>query len=160
MTTKNGKKAVPVNLDIRERCDRALELERQIKLLQAEQKAVEKDIRAFAKDDKEAKMPTEGGGWSKQYPCTDGSYVRVTKDGDTLRSEIADTFEDLPKVRKLAGGAFDYLFTTTTAYALVANFRAEAAKLVPNDSEKLIDLVSNCGKTKINYQVAKKPEAA
>lgn len=146
-------------IDIRERCDRALELERKIKLLADEQKEVEKDIRAYAKSDKAAKTPTEGGGWSIQYPCTDGSFVRVIKDGDTLRSKIEEDDDDLAEIRKLAAGSFDYLFTSRVAYALAESFRDKAEALAREDADKLIALVSKCGKTSVTYQVAKTPES-
>lgn len=145
-------------IDITALCDKALEMEREIKNLQDEQKKIEKEIRAFAKDEKSLKVPTDGGGWSVQLHCTDGSFVRVIKDGDTLKSKIDADDEDLPKVRQISGGAFDYLFTTRIAYPLIADFRNEAAKLLP-EPEKLIELVTKCGKTSVTYQVAKTPEA-
>lgn len=151
---KKAKKEV----NIRELCDRALELERQIKLLADEQKEVEKAIRAYAKDDKAAKTPTVGGGWSIQYPCADGSFVRVIKDGDTLRSKIDEDDDDLPEIRKLAGGSFEYLFSSSVSYELVEAFRGKAEALAREDADKLIALVSKCGKTSVIYQVAKTPE--
>lgn len=156
MTTKSTTKKA-ATMDIRAMVDQALELERRKKLIEAEQKDLEKQIRNFAKVDKDGKIPTDGGGWSVQYPCTDGSFVRVIKDGDTLVSKIAEDDEDLPAVRDAAGGAFGHLFTARIAYELKSDFRKEAAALAGEKADALIALVSKCGKTSVIYQVAKTP---
>jgi len=142
-----------------ELCDAALECERKIKLLKDEQSKLEKEIKIIAKGDKESRVPTDGGGYSLQYGCSDGSFVKVTKYGDTLRAALASDSDELSVARELAGGAFDNLFKTVVAYSLVPDFRKEAERLAPDNAGRLIDTVSNVGKTTVTYQVAKKPEA-
>lgn len=154
MARKKNEKAA---INIQFACDRALDLERRKALIEEEQKQLEKDIKAYAKANPAGRVTTDGGGWSVQYPCTDGSFIRVTKAGDTLVGSIAADDEDLPKVRELAGGAFADLFVTQVSYGLADKFRDEATRLLPQTADRLIDLVSKVGKTDLGYQVAKKP---
>ena len=157
MTTKNGKKNGS-GLSLLELCNEALDCERQIKLLKDRQSGLEKEIKAIAKSDKESRVPTDGGGYSLQYQCKDGSFVKVTKYGDTLRASLAAESDELDVAKALAGGAFSNLFKTVVSYALVPDFRKEAERLVPEHAGKLIDTVSKVGKTDVSYHVAKKLE--
>lgn len=160
-TKKNGTKGAAGDIEampLMQLCDEALECERQIKLLRDRQAKLEKQLKAVAKGDKESRVPTDGGGFSLQYSCSDGSFVRITKHGDTLRSFLSDDADDLSVARDLAAGAFPNLFKTVVYYQLMPNFRAEAERLVPEHSSKLIDLVSVVGKTTVTYQAAKKVE--
>lgn len=159
MSTKKKTETKGSGKSLRELCDEALALERQKKLIEDAQKEVERELKLLAKGDKESRIATDGGGWSIQYGCTDGSFVRITKDGDTLRATLAGDADDISVVRELAGGAFTNLFGTQVVHPLVANFRDEAHRLVPASAEKLIAMVSKVGSMKVQYQVAKTPEA-
>ena len=88
-------------LSLLELCNEALVCEREIKLLKDRQSKLEKEIKIIAKGDKESRVPTDGGGYSLQYGCSDGSFVKVTKYGDTLRAALASDSDELSVAREL-----------------------------------------------------------
>jgi hypothetical protein len=142
-----------------------IRLDRQISLRERHLKSLKAALTREARLRKAEHQKTDGGGWSWVVEGTGGNVARVTKHGDTLRSEIADDSDLYFEVVGLCIdndaitetddqlGKFKKLFDERVSYIPVKGIRDEAkAVLGETKAEKLIHQITNSGKTSVSFE--------
>lgn len=141
-----------------------IRLDRQISLRERHLKTLKAALTREARLRKAEHIKTDGGGWSWVVEGTGGNVARVTKHGDTLRSEIArdsDLFGEIVGlcVDHEKPGKFKELFAECVSYIPIKGIRDEAkAVLGETKAEKLIHLITNSGKTTVSFETKKHQE--
>ncbi len=150
-----------------------IRLDRQISLRERHLKSLKAALTREARLHKAEHQKTDGGGWSWMFEGTGGNVARVTKHGDTLRSEIADDSDLYFEVVGICIdqnavaddedqlGIFKELFDECVSYRPIKSIR-EAAKSALGEAkaEKLIHLITNSGKTSVSFETKKRTEVA
>ena len=139
-------------------------LDRQISLRERHLKSLKAALTREARLRKADHTKTDGGGWSWTFDGTAGNVARVTKHGDTLRSEINGGSELLDEVVSICVNLnaptlederrdFNQLFDRIVKYIPVADIRKKAAEVLGEPkAEKLIHLITNAGKTSVSFE--------
>lgn len=141
-----------------------IRLDRQISLRERHLKTLKAALTREARLRKAEQKKTDGGGWSWLFEGTGGNVARVTKHGDTLRSEIEAGSELLDEVVAICvnltaptledeRAAFNQLFERIVKYVPVTEIRKKAVEVLGDDkAEKLIHLITNSGKTTVSFE--------
>ena len=131
----------------------AVRLDRGIQQAQAKLKDLKAQLAAEAETREDEAVKTAGGGTSITFEGAGGCIARVTETGRALKSEIAPTAKDFPKIQNAAGNFFARLFTPEIVHKLVPDFREQARELLGEAQAKpLIKLCENKGKTTVSFE--------
>lgn len=138
---------------LRKTIDQAVELDREIKLLEADLKALKDVLKTEATTREEEHTATAGGGWSWEAPGESGAICRVTQEGDRLKGTIS-TEKDVAALKELAGpGAFRALFVPAVSYKPIDKVREMAAELLEKPvCRKLLKVLTGKGSMKVGFE--------
>lgn len=141
-------------------------IDRQISVRERHLKMLKAALTREARLRKAEHAKTDGGGWSWVCEGTGGNVARVTKHGDTLRSEIergSDLYGEVMAICISSAGdrdervVFDALFSETTSYRPIAGIRVAAPQqLGETKAERLLHLITNSGKTTVSFETKQK----
>lgn len=139
-----------------QKIDLAIELDRQVRELTEQLKAVKKEIAVEAATRDTEQLATDGGGWSWTMTATTGCICRVTQPAASLKDKIDGSGKTYEKIREAAGPAFGKLFQPVTVFKPIASFREEGASILGRSFPKLLKLCSSDTAAKVQFET--KPE--
>lgn len=136
--------------------DKAIDLDRQRRVIDKELEEIEAQLIAHATANrKEDGEVTDGGGWTVDVIGASGEVAKVVQAGPSMKS-LKDESKDLLALRQVLGATFKELYRPELAYKPVDDIRDAAKALLDTPTRRqFTKLAQKAGSLRVAYNTKK-----